>query len=382
MINISDLPVVSRSGDKRICTGTITGHFTVASAVEVMRHKFPPLHWTKKVWHKSIHPSISSNIWKLGRNICATDDNMKKRKFHRVSRCILCRRREETKDHMLWYCNYSEIIWSWLGGIFNFKNPRSFEDIFQLEKNKSPAIKEIWLLCAFVSMKELWFLRDDWTYGKEEVNINATKKRIMKIISDCDIRMKAHMWNSQYDLQVLKSFGLKTRRVESLIIKEVYFQLPSQGKLLLCCDGASRGNPGMTGYGIVGRTHTGEFVVAISGGLGISTNFYAEVFSILIAGEWEIQNEFQELFRTDSRAVKNAFQSGKFPWFTITRWEKICVVVLSWSFTHSYREVNFSADNMAKKGVALGRGEKRVYDSKPSFLGCLESPDQVYFKFC
>ncbi|XP_026436553.1 uncharacterized protein LOC113334533 [Papaver somniferum] len=200
MININDLPVVSKGGDKRIWTGTITGQFTVASAVEVMRQKFPPLHWTKKVWHKSFHPSISSNIWKLGRNICATDDNMKKRKFNMVSRCILCRKGEETRDRMLWYCNYSEIIWSWLGDIFNFKNPRPFEDIFQLAKNKSPAIKEIWLLSAFVTMKELWFLRNDCTYGKGKCDLNATKKRIMKVISDSDIRMKAHMWNSQYDL--------------------------------------------------------------------------------------------------------------------------------------------------------------------------------------
>ncbi|XP_026439127.1 uncharacterized protein LOC113337746, partial [Papaver somniferum] len=209
-------------------------------------------------------------------------------------------------------------------------------------------------------MKELWFLRNDCTYGNEKCDINATKKRIMKGIFDSDTRMKACMWNSQYDLKILKLFVLKTRRVKRLIVKEVYFHLPSQGKLLLCCDGASRGNPGISGYGIVGRTYTGEFVVAISGGIGISTNFYAEVIAILVVGEWVVHNGFLELiFRTDSQEVRKDLYSKNLPWFAITRWEKICDAVVSWSFTHSYREVNFSADNMANKGVVLSRGEQR-----------------------
>ncbi|XP_026459296.1 uncharacterized protein LOC113359954 [Papaver somniferum] len=220
-------------------------------------------------------------------------------------------------------------------------------------------------------MKELWFLRNECMFDKGKCDLNITKKKIMKAISDIDIRMKPNMWNNQYDLQLLKKFGLKTRRVKSIIIKEVFFQLPSQGKLLLCCDGASRGNPYIADYGIVVRNHTGEFVIAISGGLGISNNFDAEVFAILIAGEWAVHNGFHDelVFRTNYKADINAFQSRKLPWFAITRWEKICATVFSWSFTHSYGEVNFSADKMAKRGVALSRGEKRILDSKPSFLG-------------
>ncbi|XP_026399512.1 uncharacterized protein LOC113295390 [Papaver somniferum] len=381
MINVNDLPVVGGGRDKRIWTGIITGEFTVASAVEAIRDKFSSLHWTKKVWHNSIHPSISSNVWKLVRNICATDDNMKKRKFNMV--CIFCRREEKTREHILWYCNFSEIIWSWLGGIFNFKNPRSFEDICQWEKNRAPAVKEIWLLSSFITMKELWFLRNECTYGNGKCDQNVTKKRIQQAIVDSDLRLKENMWNKQYDLQLLKQFGLKTRSVKSMVIKEVFFQLPEQGKLLLCCDGASRGNLGYAGYGFVGRLSFGDFVIAISGGLGISTNYYAEISAILMAGEWEIHHGFKVLvFRTDSQAVINAFQSNNLPWFAVTRWENICVEVISWSFKHSYREVNFSADKVSKRGALLGRREQRVYERKTSFSSCLENLDQVYFRFC
>ncbi|XP_026419884.1 uncharacterized protein LOC113315849 [Papaver somniferum] len=167
-----------------------------------------------------------------------------------------------------------------------------------------------------------------------------------------------------------------------MVIKEVYFQLPKQGKLLLCCDDASRGNPGYAGYGFVGRLSSGDFLIAISGGLGISTNYYAEIFAILMAGEWAIHHGFKDLvFRTDSQAVINAFQSNNLLWFAITRWENICVEVISWSFKHSYREVNFSADKVAKRGALLGRGEQSVYERKPSFVSCLENPNRCIFDF-
>ncbi|XP_026378643.1 uncharacterized protein LOC113273089 [Papaver somniferum] len=364
MIHINDLPVSSGGRDRRVWTGTITRSFTVSSSVEIIRQKIPSLHWTKKVWHKSVHLSISSNAWKLARNVCAIDDNMKKKKFNMVSRCIFCKKEEETRDRILWYCNLSKIIWSWLGGIFNLINPRSFEEVLQFSNNKSPAIKELWILAAFITMNELWFLRNECIFDKGK----------------CDQRLNPIMWNSQYDLQVLRIFGLKTRSVKSMIIKEVFFQLLEQGKLLLCCDGASRGNPGTVGYGVVGRNNTGEFVIAISGGLGISTNYYAEVFSVLITGEQVVHHGFHDLvFRTDSKAVINAFQSQKVPWFAATRWEKICAEVSSWSFIHSYREVNLSSDKMTKRGATLSRGEKRIFDIKPSFFGCLENPDLSLF---
>ncbi|XP_026411022.1 uncharacterized protein LOC113306282 [Papaver somniferum] len=55
-------------------------------------------------------------------------------------------------------------------------------------------------------------------------------------------------------------------------------------------DGASRGNPGVTGYGFVCRGDQGEFMYAESKGIGIATNFIAEVMTIIGAAEWALQN--------------------------------------------------------------------------------------------
>ncbi|XP_026400174.1 uncharacterized protein LOC113296051 [Papaver somniferum] len=195
--------------------------------------------------------------------------------------------------------------------------------------------------------------------------------------------MTGNMWNSSYDLQVLKFFYLKCRRVKTTRITEIYFHLPNHPFILICCDGASRGNPGEAGYGFICILGNEEYMFAMSRGLGLATNFMAEFFAIICAGEWEINNNFLKVcFQTDSQAVMTAFQNGEVPWWACTRWNRIKITLQDWYFTHGYREINFSADLMAKKGAGLAKGEKRKYDTRPDFIGTIEVPDKPYYKFC
>ncbi|XP_026458698.1 uncharacterized protein LOC113359247 [Papaver somniferum] len=143
------------------------------------------------------------------------------------------------------------------------------------------------------------------------------------------------MWNSPYDLQVLKTLNLKWREFKIAQVKEVFFDMPEQNCLFFCFDGASRGNLGAGGFGFIGRDWKWDIVVAITCGIGVSTNFLAEIMAVLCTGEWEIANNFLKVcFRTDSSAAIVAFQNGKLPWIAITRWNKNCNK-LQWSFVHS-----------------------------------------------
>ncbi|XP_026419671.1 uncharacterized protein LOC113315621 [Papaver somniferum] len=350
MIEINEIPVIPGGEDKRIWSYTISGEFTVASVVEAIREKFPKLQWKTQVWHPYVHPNVSSNIRKLARSICSTDKNLKKRKVQLAYRCCFCKKEEENKEHILWFCNFSEIIWQWLGNMFNFINPSSFEEMLKMAKNKSPAIKEIWRVASFITTRELWFTRNKCIYEEEILSLELIKKKILKFTKECEVRMKAPMWNCYYDLQVLKVFELECRKVKGTRVKEVLFQLPPPNEILMCCDGASKRNPGISGYGFIGRSSSGEYLIAVSGGLGVSTNFYTEILAVLNAGELAVSKGHKEIwFRTDSSASILAFQGKKIPWFAIKRWEKICANLTSWCFIDSYREVNFSTDGLAKK---------------------------------
>lgn len=77
-----------------------------------------------------------------------------------------------------------------------------------------------------------------------------------------------------------------------------------------------------------------------------------------------------------------AFSSGDIPWMVEKRWQRILARMNNINFRHSFREINFSADKVAKKGSRLDRGEVIEYEEKPSFLGALEWENQTYFRFC
>lgn len=60
-------------------------------------------------------------------------------------------------------------------------------------------------------------------------------------------------------------------------------------KLTLNIDGASKGNPGPAGYGVVIRDEDGSLLRELSGGLGVATNNVAE-YTALIKGLEEAIN--------------------------------------------------------------------------------------------
>ncbi|XP_026417441.1 uncharacterized protein LOC113312923 [Papaver somniferum] len=165
-------------------------------------------------------------------------------------------------------------------------------------------------------------------------------------------------------------------------VKQCFFKLPGRGKILICCDGASKGNPGNAGMVFVARNEDGGCLGASSGGLGIATNYLDEVMALVVAGEWAVKKRYKNVcFSLDSKAVLLAFSNGRIPWIVVNKWNKIRKYISRITFTHSYREINFFADKMDKQGVLLVRGTVLYYEDKPDFLNQLEYEDGIYFRF-
>ncbi|KAF9617292.1 hypothetical protein IFM89_035236 [Coptis chinensis] len=55
--------------------------------------------------------------------------------------------------------------------------------------------------------------------------------------------------------------------------------------------------------------------------------------------------------------------------------------MLEVSITSTLREANFSADGIAKAGVALQPNERIIYEGKPPWVLHWESPFQQFFRF-
>ncbi|XP_026453571.1 uncharacterized protein LOC113354457 [Papaver somniferum] len=265
---------------------------------------------------------------------------------------------------------------------FLFCNPKSYEDVMKFAKHKSGAVKEVWSLAASITMMEILFLRNKICFEDEKGNLVSIKMRIKQYVKYCSLRIRNHMWDYSYEY-IFKYFEIKKQPIKLQRIVELRFCLPEVHQILICCDGASRGNPGAAGMGFVCRGQNGEFIYAESRGLGTATNFIAEIMAIIGAAEWAVENNsFDICTQSDSNAAITTYTFGKIPWIVQARWQSIKMLFRRIQFFHSMREINSSADVMAKKSAGLSRGVCQKYSTKQGFITSLEMPDKIYYRFC
>ncbi|XP_026410505.1 uncharacterized protein LOC113305706 [Papaver somniferum] len=197
------------------------------------------------------------------------------------------------------------------------------------------------------------------------------------------LRMKGTKWWQAYDQSIIDFFNMGIKFSKYSCIKECSWTTPEYGFILFCCDGSSFGNPGAADFGIIARDHECQVLGTMSGGIGTTTNYLAEVSAVICALEWaSVFSATKIVIRSDSKSVINDFSNNNIPWALKTRWinaiQKMeCVV-----FQHTFREANFIADDLAKRGAELGAGEKIIHNVTPNFIKRVEMSNIVYYRFC
>lgn len=131
-------------------------------------------------------------------------------------------------------------------------------------------------------------------------------------------------------------------------------------KLIAYVDGASSGNPGNSGLGIVLQDKDGNVIDMRSEYLGKGTNNRAEYLALMKAVELAAQNGATELeVRSDSQLVVRQM-TGLYK-IKNKEIQKIVIKIrdvirqkgIKFSIVHIPRELNKIADSLAKKGATL-----------------------------
>ncbi|XP_026383258.1 uncharacterized protein LOC113278707 [Papaver somniferum] len=299
-----------------------------------------------------------------------------------ASTCCICMEEQDSIDHTFWKCKFGISIWNWLNEIFAFKNPSSFEDIYKAAKNKSPLVKEIWLTASCDTLTDLWFQRNEKLFEEKKPNINRFKSRIFQLVYEGGYRTTGNRWGQNYDSQIMSFCMLGVSNIKYSGITECYWKSPTSGYTLFCCDGSSFGNPGSAGFGIIARDNECQVIGTLIGGLAITTNFIAELYAILCALKWAVCSNCKKVIvQSDSLTVINLFKQENAPWFIRSRWVKVLQGFEDIQFYQVFREVNFFADSLDKKGARLNAGERIVHMRRPSFIKRIEMPGVVYHRF-
>ncbi|XP_026417309.1 uncharacterized protein LOC113312788 [Papaver somniferum] len=284
------------------------------------------------IWQVNLKGVFSvSEAANLLRGTYIDDVKMVNYGYEMVSRCCICEEAEDNMDHLLW----------------NF--PKCFDDIWRGAANKSPIVQQIWITTACACLKELWFQKN---------------KRFFEGFAPSTPNFKCR--NSKFQS-----------------IKACQWSPPSSEFTLFCCDGASIGNPGVAGFGIVVRDHLCQVIGTLTCGLGTTTNYIAEVYPVVCAAELAVFWKCQRIIiRSDSQSVITEFKKQQVPWFLKARWMKALKHLQEIMFEHCFREANFSADTTAKRGALLLAGERQCHTGRPDFLKRIEMPGVEYFRFC
>ncbi|GLJ48133.1 hypothetical protein SUGI_1016350 [Cryptomeria japonica] len=90
-------------------------------------------------------------------------------------------------------------------------------------------------------------------------------------------------------------------------------EAPPSGWKKMNFDGASKGNPGLSGYGAVIRDEKGSFIGAICGQAGVVSNNIVEIIALEEGLKWAITNRLTKVvIEGDSKVVLNGITNKRF----------------------------------------------------------------------
>ncbi|PIA50926.1 hypothetical protein AQUCO_01100027v1 [Aquilegia coerulea] len=102
-----------------------------------------------------------------------------------------------------------------------------------------------------------------------------------------------------------------------------------RGMMKINVDGASRGNPDVSGWGVLFRGDIGQVKLSVSG-LGVCTSYEAGCSGILESLEIALHRGWTcIMIESDSQATVEAFFKVEVPWYLKARWRQLGVEVLT-----------------------------------------------------
>ncbi|XP_026378123.1 uncharacterized protein LOC113272514 [Papaver somniferum] len=269
-IDVENLPVIAGGEDYKIWDLDSKGVFSVKSAKAALKLPAEVVPCANLFSRQVVHPTLSVQYWKIwAKQCCASEDNIIKKTGRSMPiMCRLCRKSGETLSHITWHFRVARRIWAWVAGVFKIDPKEDLVDSYKAAKGRSRMIKELWLVANLAIVTELWKLRNKSYFENMAFHWMGFKGRVYQVIRDNSIRMKGHMHNTLEELRILNYFKVRHRSCKTSTPIEISWYPPDQDEIMICCDGASFGNPGQAGAGVVFRNASSEVLGVLCVGLG------------------------------------------------------------------------------------------------------------------
>ncbi|GLJ13809.1 hypothetical protein SUGI_0220390 [Cryptomeria japonica] len=147
-----------------------------------------------------------------------------------------------------------------------------------------------------------------------------------------------------------------TQGVKSIVRKKVKWKPPPSGWKKMNFDGASKGNLGLSGYGVVIRDEKGNLIGVVCGQVGFVSNNIVEITTLEEGLKWAYANGVSKVvIEGDSKVVLNGITNKRFMNWRLDTWIPRIYGYLQkfedYHVQHTFREGNQVADLLANHGI-------------------------------
>lgn len=360
--------------DKVFWCATKSGEYKVKWGYEIQRKRIRNPEWPYKLcWHNRILPKAGAFFLIALQDKVLTVNILKYIGIVGPSRCILCKKDEETSNHFLFNCSFASSCWEWFFDMIEYNSARN-EKLLDFMSAWPLYFKskwgDLWLVGPSMIVWHIWKERNRRIFREEyhsrEETIKSIKTTIEEVVSG-NIRKKRIIFYNACDKKMEKRWAFKELTKVRIADKakdrkKVRWIAPKKDWTKLNFDGASRGNPGKVGYGEVIRDKNGSFLQAIYEKIEDTTNNEAEIRALEAGLEMCVEKGLTKVtIEGDSQIIINGVTKRKFQSWKLNKWLPRISVLMDkigdFEFRHSYREGNKVADILANMGVTIDKGK-------------------------
>jgi hypothetical protein len=132
-------------------------------------------HWNA-IWKSEAIPKVKVSSWVLCHKRILTTENLKKHGVEGPSRCVLCKKREETLTHLFTECDFTQEVWRilLLGLVDPPLMPTNITKAYDAwhkrysgSFTRKPLLKRVWAILPFYVNWKIWLARNKEIFSNE-----------------------------------------------------------------------------------------------------------------------------------------------------------------------------------------------------------------------
>lgn len=254
-------------------------------------------------------PKAGCFSWLALKHKALSTDRLVKLGIFAPFNCVLCNTILEEVDHIFLQFPFANACSDFVKHKLGWFSPSPFTiwkmlEIWPAMLYKHSLFALLWKVIPSLVVWCIWWERNKRIFFKQTSSIEQVLMMLEK--STCEV-VNTYVLNSKHvgsefidwDSKQIKAWPslvipFKGNRKPNVDIKQdrknVVWTPPVVGFVKLKFDGASRGNPGQSGAGVVVRNHVGELIGEKSVHLSIGTTNQVEVQALLIGLQFKLNN--------------------------------------------------------------------------------------------